>query len=42
MINLEMKNFNMILTEDQSNYQDYHQVKLINMKKKYYFVIKAG
>ena len=36
---LEMKNSNMILTEKQQKYQDYHQVKLTNMnilqEKKY-------
>ena len=26
-----MKNYNMILTEKQQNYQHYHYVKLINM-----------
>ena len=31
MIRLEMKNYNMILTEKQQKYQHYNQVKLINM-----------
>ena len=30
-IRLEMKIYNMILTEKQQKYQDYHQVKLRNM-----------
>ena len=30
-IRLEMKIYNMILTEKQQKYQDYHQVKLTNM-----------
>ena len=28
MIRLEMKNYNMILTEKQQKYQHYHQVKI--------------
>ena len=32
MIKLEMKNYIMILTEEQQKYQPYQQVKLINMK----------
>ena len=39
-----MKNYNMILTENQQKYQDYHLEKLINMNilqvKKYYLLIK--
>ena len=31
MIRLEMKNYNMILTEKQQKYQHYHQLKLINI-----------
>ena len=30
-IRLEMKIYNMILTEKQQKYQDYHRVKLTNM-----------
>ena len=30
MIRLEMKNYNMILTEKQQTYQHYHLEKLIN------------
>ena len=45
MIRLEMKNYNMILTENLQKYQHYHQLKLINMKilqvKKYYFLMKV-
>ena len=44
MIRLEMKNYNMILTEKQQKYQHNHQVKLINMNillmKEYYLLIK--
>ena len=44
MIRLEMKNYNMILTEKQQKYQLYHQVKLISMNilqvKKYDLLIK--
>ena len=32
MVRLEMKNYNMILTEKQQKYPLYRQVKLINMK----------
>ena len=39
-----MKNYNTILTEKQEKYQQYHQVKSINMSilqvKKYYLLIK--
>ena len=31
MLSLEMRNCNMILTEKQQKYQNYHRVKLINM-----------
>ena len=31
MIRLEMKNYNMILTEKQEKYQYYHLEKLINI-----------
>ena len=31
MIQLEMKNYNMTLTEKQQKYKHYHHVKLINM-----------
>ena len=31
MIRLEIKNCNMILTEEQQKYQHYHLEKLINM-----------
>ena len=44
MIRLEIKNWNMILTEKQEKYQHYHPQKLINMNflqvKKYYLLIK--
>ena len=44
MIRLEMKNYNMILTEKLSKYQHYNQGKLISMNillvKKYYHLIK--
>ena len=31
MIRVEIKNCNMILAEEQQKYQNYHQVKLIDM-----------
>ena len=31
VIRLEIKNYNMILTEKQQKHQHYHQVKFINM-----------
>ena len=31
MVKLKMKNYNEISTEKQQKYQNYHQVKLINM-----------
>ena len=31
MLRLEMKKYNMILTEKQQKYQHYHQVKLVHM-----------
>ena len=31
VIKLEMKNYNMLLTEKQQKYQHYHQLKLTNM-----------
>ena len=41
MTRLEMEKYKMILTEKQQIYQQYHQVKPINMNtlqvKKYYF-----
>ena len=44
MIRLEMKNYNMILTEKQQKYRLHHQVKLMNMNmlqaKKNYLLIK--
>ena len=44
MIKLEMKNYNMILTEKQQKYQHYHLEKLINMNilqvKKYFLLTK--
>ena len=44
MIRLEMKNYNMILTEKHQKYQ-HHQVKLVNMNilqvKKHYILIKV-
>ena len=44
MIRLEMKNYNMILTEKQQKYQRYHLGKLINMNnfqvKKYCLLFK--
>ena len=40
----DKKNYNMILTEKQQKYQDYHLENLIHMKilqvKKYYLMIK--
>ena len=46
MIRLEMKNWNMILTETQQKNQQYHLEKLINMNilqaRKYYPWIKEG
>ena len=44
MIKLEIKNYNMILTEKQQKYQLYHSEKLINTNflqvKKYDLLIK--
>ena len=44
MIRLEMKNCNMIVTEKQKKYQNFHLEKLINMNtlqvKKLYLLIK--
>ena len=44
MIRLEMKDYNMILTEKQQKYQHYHQVKVIKVNilqvKKYCLLIK--
>ena len=44
MIKLDMKNYNMILTEKQQKYQHYHLEKLINMNilqvKKYFLLTK--
>ena len=44
MIKLEMKNYNMILTEKQQKYQHYHLEKFIIMNilqvKKYYLLIE--
>ena len=44
MITLEMKNYNMILTENHQKYQLYNLQKLININifqvKKYYLLIK--
>ena len=41
---LEMKNYNMILTENQGKYNHYHQIKVIKMTilhaKTYYLLIK--
>ena len=31
-VKLEMKNYNMTLTEKEQKYQQYHHVKLIDMK----------
>ena len=43
MIRLEMKNYNMTLTEKHKKYKHYHQVKLINMiilqAKKFYLLV---
>ena len=43
MIRLEMKKYNVKLTEKQQKYYHYHQVKLMNMNilqmKKYYLLI---
>ena len=45
MIILEMKTFNMILTENQQKFHHYHLEKLINMiifqVRKYYLLIKG-
>ena len=45
MIRLEMKNYNMVLTEKKQKYQHYHLEKFINMNilraKKYYLPTKA-
>ena len=45
MISLEMKNYSTIVIETQQKYQNYNQVKLINMNtlqvKKYYLLIKV-
>ena len=44
-VKLEIKKYNMVLTETQQKYRHYHQVKLINMNnlrvKKYYLPIKV-
>ena len=44
MIKLEMKNYNMILTQKRQKYQDYNLEKVINMNilqvKKYCLLIK--
>ena len=41
---LEMKNYNMILTENQEKYKHYHQIKMIKMNilqaKTYYLLFK--
>ena len=41
---LEMKSYNVILTERLQNYQHHHRVKLINIKilkaKKYYLLLE--
>ena len=46
MIRIEMKNYNMILTEKQQEHLRYHQVKLINMNilqvKKHYHLVRVG
>ena len=43
---LEMKNYNMVLTEKLQKYQSYHQAKSINMNilqvKKCYLLIKTN
>ena len=45
MIRLEMKKYNMTLTEKQQKYQHYHLEKLININillvEKYYFLIEG-
>ena len=45
MIKLKMKAYNMILTQEQQKYQNYPEVKVINMNilqaKKYYHLIKT-
>ena len=45
MVTLEMKTYNMTVTEKQQKYQLYHKVKLMNMNilhmKKYYPLIKV-
>ena len=45
MIRLEMKNYDMILTEKQQKYRHYDEVKLININilevKKYCLLIKG-
>ena len=44
MIKLKMKAYNMILTQEQQKYQNYPEVKVVNMNilqaKKYYHLIK--
>ena len=44
MMRLEMKNYNMMLTEKQQKYQHSHQIKLVNINilqvKKYYLLVK--
>ena len=44
LIRIEMRNCNMILTENQQNYQLYHQLKVINANivpvKKCYLLMK--
>ena len=44
MIRLDMKNYNMILTDKQKKFQHYYQIKLININvshmNKYYLLIK--
>ena len=45
MIRLEMKNYDMILTEKQQKYRHYDEIKLININilevKKYCLIIKG-
>ena len=45
MIRVEMKNYNVILTENHQKYQHYHLVKLTNMNilqvKNYYLPLEA-
>ena len=45
MIRLEMKNYDMILTEKQQKYRHYDEIKLININilevKKYCLLIKG-